>query len=46
MNETSSGLLDFFLHFVRHSVMKIGGRWAQAWGKWVDTILAAEQGAC
>ncbi|XP_028638557.1 telomerase reverse transcriptase isoform X3 [Grammomys surdaster] len=27
MNETSSGLLDFFLHFVRHSVMKIGGRY-------------------
>ncbi|XP_034379439.1 telomerase reverse transcriptase isoform X2 [Arvicanthis niloticus] len=27
LNETSSGLLDFFLHFVRHSVMKIGGRY-------------------
>ncbi|GAB1298361.1 Telomerase reverse transcriptase [Apodemus speciosus] len=33
MNETSSSLFDFFLHFVRHSVVKIGGRWAQAWGK-------------
>ncbi|XP_052015823.1 telomerase reverse transcriptase isoform X2 [Apodemus sylvaticus] len=26
MNETSSSLFDFFLHFMRHSVVKIGGR--------------------
>lgn len=33
MNESSSSLFDFFLHFLRHSVVKIGGRWAQARGK-------------
>lgn len=33
MNESSSSLFDFFLHFLRHSVVKIGDRWAQAWGK-------------
>lgn len=39
MNEAGRSLFDFFQHFVRNNIMKIGGRWAQAWGKWAEAGL-------